>query len=55
MNDMGYLVNADRGNPDHMTWMGNTIFTMPHIRAHRSLSGSAARRTITSLESAASG
>lgn len=26
MNDMGYLVNADRGNPDHMTWMGNTIF-----------------------------
>ena len=26
MNEMGYLVNADRGNPDHMTWMGNTIF-----------------------------
>lgn len=26
MNDMGYLVNADRGNPNHMTWMGNTIF-----------------------------
>lgn len=26
MNDMGYLVNADRGNSNHMTWMGNTIF-----------------------------
>jgi alpha-D-xyloside xylohydrolase len=22
----GYLVNADRGNSNHMTWMGNTIF-----------------------------
>lgn len=26
MNDMGYLVTADRGNSNHMTWMGNTIF-----------------------------
>lgn len=26
MADKGYLVNADRGNPNHMTWMGNTIF-----------------------------
>ncbi|MGN0298974.1 MAG: TIM-barrel domain-containing protein [Lachnospiraceae bacterium] len=26
MNDKGYLVQADRGNPNHMTWMGNTIF-----------------------------
>ncbi len=26
MNEQGYLVTADRGNPDHMTWMGNTIF-----------------------------
>lgn len=26
MNDMGYLVNADRGNQNHMTWMGNTVF-----------------------------
>ena len=26
MNERGYLVSADRGNPDHMTWMGNTIF-----------------------------
>jgi len=26
MNDMGYLVSADRGNSNHMTWMGNTVF-----------------------------
>ena len=26
MADMGYLVNADRGNQNHMTWMGNTAF-----------------------------
>ncbi len=26
MAENGYLVNADRGNPNHMTWMGNTIF-----------------------------
>lgn len=26
MADMGYLVNADRGNRNHMTWMGNTVF-----------------------------
>lgn len=26
MNDMGYLVNTDRGNQNHMTWMGNTVF-----------------------------
>ena len=26
MNDLGYLVNADRGNQNHMTWMGNTVF-----------------------------
>lgn len=26
MNDMGYLVTADRGNSNHMTWMGNTVF-----------------------------
>lgn len=26
MNEMGYLVNADRGNQNHMTWMGNTVF-----------------------------
>ncbi|MEZ3445319.1 MAG: family 31 glucosidase [Lachnospiraceae bacterium] len=26
MSDMGYLVNADRGNQNHMTWMGNTVF-----------------------------
>lgn len=26
MNDLGYLVTADRGNSNHMTWMGNTIF-----------------------------
>ena len=26
MADMGYLVNADRGNQNHMTWMGNTVF-----------------------------
>lgn len=26
MNDKGYLVNADRGNSNHMTWMGNTVF-----------------------------
>lgn len=26
MNDRGYLVKADRGNSNHMTWMGNTIF-----------------------------
>lgn len=26
MNDAGYLVTADRGNSNHMTWMGNTIF-----------------------------
>ncbi|MGN0141825.1 MAG: TIM-barrel domain-containing protein [Roseburia sp.] len=26
MNDMGYLVNADRGMSQHMTWMGNTVF-----------------------------
>ena len=24
--EMGYLVNADRGNQNHMTWMGNTVF-----------------------------
>ena len=26
MAENGYLVNADRGNSNHMTWMGNTIF-----------------------------
>ena len=26
MSDMGYLVTADRGNSNHMTWMGNTVF-----------------------------
>ena len=26
MLDKGYLVQADRGNSNHMTWMGNTIF-----------------------------
>lgn len=26
MAEMGYLVNADRGNQNHMTWMGNTVF-----------------------------
>lgn len=26
MADNGYLVNADRGNAIHMTWMGNTTF-----------------------------
>lgn len=26
MSEMGYLVNADRGNQNHMTWMGNTVF-----------------------------
>lgn len=26
MADRGYLVHADRGNENHMTWMGNTIF-----------------------------
>lgn len=26
MADMGYLVNADRGSQNHMTWMGNTVF-----------------------------
>lgn len=26
MADKGYLVNADRGNGLHMTWMGNTVF-----------------------------
>lgn len=26
MNDSGYLVTADRGNSNHMTWMGNTVF-----------------------------
>ena len=26
MADQGYLVNADRGNQNHMTWMGNTVF-----------------------------
>lgn len=26
MKDMGYLVAADRGSSNHMTWMGNTIF-----------------------------
>lgn len=26
MSDRGYLVNADRGNQNHMTWMGNTVF-----------------------------
>ena len=26
MSDMGYLVTADRGNQNHMTWMGNTVF-----------------------------
>ena len=26
MNSNGYLVRADRGNSNHMTWMGNTVF-----------------------------
>ena len=26
MNSAGYLVRADRGNSNHMTWMGNTVF-----------------------------
>lgn len=26
MADKGYLVRSDRGNSNHMTWMGNTIF-----------------------------
>ncbi|MGN0435155.1 MAG: TIM-barrel domain-containing protein [Wujia sp.] len=26
MSSKGYLVNADRGNNLHMTWMGNTVF-----------------------------
>lgn len=26
MADRGYLVTADRGNSNHMTWMGNTVF-----------------------------
>lgn len=26
MADRGYLVHADRGNENHMTWMGNTVF-----------------------------
>ena len=26
MSDRGYLVRADRGNQNHMTWMGNTVF-----------------------------
>ncbi len=26
MAENGYLVNADRGNQNHMTWMGNTVF-----------------------------
>lgn len=26
MAENGFLVDADRGNQDHMTWMGNTVF-----------------------------
>ncbi|WMJ86281.1 glycoside hydrolase family 31 protein [Anaerocolumna sp. MB42-C2] len=26
MAELGYLVNADRGNQNHMNWMGNTVF-----------------------------
>ncbi|MCD7708777.1 MAG: glycoside hydrolase family 31 protein [Clostridiales bacterium] len=26
MSEKGYLVTADRGNQNHMTWMGNTVF-----------------------------
>lgn len=26
MSERGYLVSADRGNQNHMTWMGNTVF-----------------------------
>ena len=26
MEDRGYLVTADRGNQNHMTWMGNVVF-----------------------------
>ncbi|MCH5270179.1 MAG: glycoside hydrolase family 31 protein [Lachnospiraceae bacterium] len=26
MSSRGYLVRADRGNANHMTWMGNTVF-----------------------------
>lgn len=29
MNDNGYLVRTDRGNSNHMTWMGNTVFYDP--------------------------
>ncbi len=29
MNDNGYLVRTDRGNGNHMTWMGNTVFYDP--------------------------
>ncbi len=29
MNDNGYLVRTDRGNGNHMTWMGNTVFFDP--------------------------
>lgn len=29
MSDKGYLVRTDRGNGNHMTWMGNTVFYDP--------------------------
>lgn len=29
MNENGYLVRTDRGNSNHMTWMGNTVFYDP--------------------------
>lgn len=36
MNDLGYLVTADRGNSNHMTWMGNTVFyDATHPRAQK--------------------
>ena len=37
MNDLGYLVNADRGLPYHSTWMGDIVYfdaTHPGISCH---------------------
>lgn len=55
MNDRGYLVKTDRASGFHMNWMGDTTFSMQHIREQDSLSGTVAKRIITIRASTVSG
>ena len=56
MSEMGYLVDADRGNRDHMTWMEMTVFyDATHPGRAEICLGKNVRKTITKKASVVSG